>query len=182
MSDDNEMMDDDGGGHIEIETSGKSGRGSGIMPTILKWAAILIGALIVIVTVVVITVNMMGTKGTNHSPYPVSEEFREAREILQYYQAIGSITVHTADTIPAILVVDVAFGYTNNDKSTPQELTARKVEIIDFLRSYFKSKTVSELRREEKIKIEIRNEMNDNVLTKNKIKDVRFTKYDIVEQ
>ena len=34
----------------------------------------------------------------------------------------------------------------------------------------------------EKIKIEIKHEINDNVLTKNKIKDVRFTQYDIVEQ
>lgn len=180
MDDDNEIMNDDS--HIEIESSGKSGRRSGILPSIIKWIAVIAGALIVIVTVVVITVNIMGGRGKNHSPYPISEEYRDTREILQYYQAIGQMTVHTADSIPALLVVDVAFGYTNNDKSTPQELSARKVEIIDFLRSYFKNKTVAELRKEEKIKIEIRNEMNDNVLTKNKIKDVRFTKYDIVEQ
>lgn len=86
------------------------------------------------------------------------------------------------DRTPATLVVKVVLGYTYNDKSTPQELTARKVEIIDFLRSYFKTKTVAELQQEKKIKIEIRNEINDNILTKNKIKDVLFTQYDIVEQ
>jgi len=56
------------------------------------------------------------------------------------------------------------------------------VELKDFLRSYFQNKTVAELRQEEKIKIEIRNEINDNILSKSKIKAVAFTQYDIIEQ
>ncbi|OQB04620.1 MAG: flagellar basal body-associated protein FliL [Spirochaetes bacterium ADurb.Bin215] len=39
-----------------------------------------------------------------------------------------------------------------------------------------------ELKNEDKIKIEIRNQINDNILSKSRIKDVRFTKYEIVEQ
>ena len=77
--------------------------------------------------------------------------------------------------------MQVAFGYASDDKSTPQNISARKIEITDFLRSYFQSKTVQELRQEKKIKIEIRNKMNDNILTKTKIKDVLFTKYEIIE-
>ena len=114
-----------------------------------------------------------------YAPFPVSEEFRNKRDPLQYSQIIEAIKIHTKDD--ASLIVQVALGYTSNDKSTPQNISARKIEITDFLRSYFQSKTVQELRQEEKIKIEIRNKMNDNILTKTKIKDVRFTKYEIIE-
>jgi len=69
-----------------------------------------------------------------------------------------------------------------DDKTTPTELTSRLVELKDFLRSFFQRKSAAELRNEEKIKIEIRNSINDNILSGSKIKDVRFTKYEIVEQ
>ncbi|HOT63377.1 MAG TPA: flagellar basal body-associated FliL family protein, partial [Treponemataceae bacterium] len=65
---------------------------------------------------------------------------------------------------------------------TPTELSARLVELKDFLRTFFTRKTAAELKNEDKIKIEIRNAINDNILSKSKIKDVRFTQYDIVEQ
>ncbi len=177
LMDDNEGMQDDAVSAIKPKK-----KGGGLILMLIKWIAIVLGALIVIVTIVVITMNIRDKKGRTQSEYPVSEEYRDTRDVLQWYQAIGILKIQTAERIPATLIVDIAIGYTNNDKSTPQELSARKIEIIDFLRSYFKNKTVAELRQEEKIKIEIRNEINDNILTKNKIKDVRFTQYDIVEQ
>lgn len=180
MSDEHKMMDEDD--DVGADVVQKPKRGGGLIATIIKWVAVVIGALIVVVTVVVITVKIMGAGGSSQTNFPTSEEFRDKRDPLQYSQIIEALRVHTADNVSASLMVQVAFGYTSNDKSTPQELSARKVEITDFLRSYFQSKTVAELKQEDKIKIEIRNEMNDNVLTRNKVKDVRFTKYEIVEQ
>ncbi len=179
---DHNLMDDDEIQEQANDAIKPKGRGLGIIKALIKWIIIALIALIVIVTIVVITMNIRDRRGKTYSDYPISEEYREQRDILQWFQAIGTIKVRSADRIPATVLVDVAFGYTNNDKTTPQELSARKVEIIDFLRNYFENKTVTELKQEEKIKIEIRNEINDNILTKNKIKDVRFTKYDIVEQ
>lgn len=180
---DNNLMDDNDDMHDgSVAPATAKKRVSGLISTLLKWTAIVVANLIIIITVVVITMNIRDKKGKSYSEYPVSEEYRDTREVLQYYQAIGSLKVYSSDKIPATLVTEIALGYTNNDKATPQELSARKIEIIDFLRSYFKSKTVAELRQEEKIKIEIRNEINDNILTKNKIKGVRFTQYDIIEQ
>lgn len=115
------------------------------------------------------------------SCFPVSEEFKDKRDPLQYSQVIEAIRVQTRDTEPAFLMVQVAFGYPSNDKSTPQEISACKVKITDFLRAYFQNKTVAELKKEDKIKVEIRNELNKNVLKKSKIKDVRFTRYEIME-
>lgn len=180
---DNNLMDDgdDMQDSAAANVPAKKG-GSGLISTLIKWVVIVLANLIIIVTVVVITMNIRDKKGKTYSEYSVSEEYRDTREMLQWYQAIGVLKVHSADRIPATVITDIALGYTNNDKATPQELSARKIEIIDFLRAYFKSKTVAELKQEEKIKIEIRNEVNDNILTKNKIKDVRFTQYDIIEQ
>ena len=157
--------------------------GSGLLPQLLKWVAVALGALVFIVTVVVVTVNIMGGSGKSQSPIPISEEYTGQREVLAWFsQALGTIQTRTADPVPASVVVDVALGYEENDKIAPTELSSRIVELKDYLRSFFQYKTAEELRNEEKIKIEIRNAINDNILTKSKIKDVRFTKYEIVEQ
>ena len=181
MSDEHKMIDEDDD-QIGVEANAKPKRGGGLISTILKWVALVIGALIVIITVVYITMKLMLSGGAGYTGNPESDELMDKRDPLLYSQIIETLTVHTRDTVPASVTVQVAFGYASNDKSTPQEISARKVPITDFLRSYFQSKTVQELRQEKKIKIEIRNEMNDNVLTRNKIKDVSFTKYEIVEQ
>ncbi len=179
---DNDLMEDDEIQEQANDAMQKGKRGLGFLKVLIKWIIIALVALIVIVTVVIITMNIRDKKGRSYSEYPISEEYREQRDILEWFEAIKTIKVKTADRIPATVIVKIAFGYTTGDKNTPQELSARKVEMIDFLRYYFKQKTAAELKQEEKIKIEIKNEINDNVLTKNKIRDVRFTQYDIVEQ
>lgn len=162
---------------------GGSKKGAGMLPQLLKWVAIALGALVFIVTIVVVTVNIMGGAGKSQTPIPISEEYTGQREVLSWFsQAIGTIQTRTADLIPASVVVDVALGYDGADKIAPTELSSRLIELKDYLRSYFQWKTADELRNEEKVKIEIRNAINDNILTKSKIKDVRFTKYEIIEQ
>jgi flagellar protein FliL len=170
----------DGGDAASGEGGGK--KGSGLIPQLLKWVAIVLGALVFIVTVVVVTVNIMGNSGKSQTAVPVSEEYTVNREVLQWYSAIGAIQTRTSDSIPASVVADIVLGYAEADKNTPTELTSRLIELKDFLRSFFQHKTASELRNEEKIKIEIRNSINDNILSSSKIKDVRFIKYEIVEQ
>lgn len=179
MSDQNDIEMDSGDAGV---SEGSSRGGAGLLPRLLKWIAISLGALIFIVTVVVITVNFMGLTGRSTTAIPVSEEYVGKQEVLDWYQAIGTIQTRSSDTIQASIMVDVALGFTFGDKSTPAELSSRIVELRDFLRSFFRRKTVAELQNEAKIKIEIRNYINDNILTGTKIRDVRFTRYDIIEQ
>ena len=179
--DDQDDINLEGGDAGAGDTGGK--KGSSMLPQLLKWVAIVLGALVFIVTVVVVTVSIMGGAGNNQTAIPVSEEYVGSREVLTWFQsAIGTIQTRTSDAIPASVVVDIALGYDLEDKITPSELTGRIVELKDYLRSFFQRKTAAELRNEEKIKIEIRNAINDNILSKSKIKDVRFTKYEIIEQ
>ena len=183
MADENANLTDDHGmdDSIGVDNPVKAKK-AGFIPSLLKYIALALAALIFIVTVVVITVNLMSKRGQSHSEYPIAEEYRDSREMLQYYSAIGSVKAFTRDVVPATIIVNVELGYPQNDKTTSQELTGRLVELKDFLRGYFQSKTIAELKQEEKIKIEIRNQINDNILSKSKVKAVAFTQYDIIEQ
>ena len=52
------------------------------------------------------------------------------------------------------------------------------------MRRYFTQKTAEELapQNEENLKIEIRNAINDQILSSSKIKDVRFMQLDVIAQ
>jgi len=76
-------------------------------------------------------------------------------------------------------------GYKKEDKACSTEITNRTVEIKEFLRLYFRSKTAAELKNpanEEKFKVEIKNGINDKVLSGSKIRAISFNQLDVVEQ
>jgi flagellar FliL protein len=106
------------------------------------------------------------------------------REVLDWYQAIGQIRIRSSDPIPASITVEPVLGYKQADKTTQTELTSKQREIQDFLRRYFSEKKAADLRpqNEEKIRVEIRNLINDDILTSSKIRDVKFLTFEIIEQ
>ena len=179
------MADDDDLGLDEGDAGGapakKGGGLGGLLPTLLKWIAIGLGAIILIVTVVIITMKFVGGNTTNQAPVPVAEEYTARKEILDWYSSLGSVRVKTSETNPATVVVEVVLGYKKDDKATSTEITQRTIELKDFLRRYFTQKTADELRpqNEENLKIEIRNAINDSILSSSKIKDVRFLSLDV---
>ena len=179
MSDQNDIDMDTGDAGVGGKSSKK---GPGFIVGLLKWIAIALGALIFIVTVVVITINVMGLSGRSSTAVPVSEDYIPLQEPLEWYQSLGTIQTRSSDAIPASVSVEIALGYTIGDKNAPTELASRSIEMRDFLRSYFHGRTAAELQNEERIKVEIRNFINDNVLTTARIRDVRFTRYDVIEQ
>lgn len=157
---------------------------SGFILGILKWILIALGAVILIVVVVVITVRFVGSNKTATVAIPTSEEYRVQREVLDWYQNLGPIRTRTSDAIPASVIVNVFLGYTKEDKVASTELNARKVELVDYLRRYFTEKTIEELKpnNEDRLKIELRNAINDEILSNSKIRDVSFQQLDVVEQ
>ncbi|MDE7382411.1 MAG: flagellar basal body protein FliL, partial [Treponemataceae bacterium] len=64
------------------------------------------------------------------------------------------------------------------------EITQRNIELKDFLRRYFTEKTAAQLRpqNENNLKIELKNAINDEILSSSKIKDISFLQLDVVEQ
>ncbi len=182
------MADDDldiGDSDISGGTSPKKSGGLGsLISSILKWVAVGVGAIILIVTVVVITMNIMNQNTRAVSAVPVSSEYVGTREILDWYSSIGQIRTKTIDQNSASVIVEVVLGYKTGEKSTSTEITARQIEIKEFLRRFFSEKTVLELKpqNEDRLRLEIRNAINDTILSSSKIRDVRFTGYEVVEQ
>ncbi|MDE7139920.1 MAG: flagellar basal body-associated FliL family protein [Treponemataceae bacterium] len=177
--DDLDMGDDDG-----ASAPKKGGGGGGFLPTLLKFIALGLGAVILIVTVVIVTMKIMGGNSSQQMTVPVTEEYSATRELLDWYTSLGSLRTKTSDAIPASVVVDVVLGYKKEDKATSTEITQRSIELKDFLRRYFTQKTAEELapQNEENLKIEIRNAINDQILSSSKIKDVRFMQLDVIAQ
>ena len=104
--------------------------------------------------------------------------------MLSWYNSLGQVKTKTCDEIPASVVVEVVLGYKVDDKTTATEITQRQIEIKDFLRRYFTGKTAAELRpnNEAKLQMEIRNTINDDILSTSRIKDVKFLTLDVLEQ
>lgn len=181
MADDDDLdLGDDGG----APAPKKKGGGGGFLPTLLKFVALGLGAIILIVTVVIVTMKIMGGNSTQQAVVPVTEEYSTNRELLDWYTSLGSLRTKTSDSTPASVMVEVVLGYKKEDKATSTEITQRSIELKDFLRRYFTQKTAEELapQNEENLKIEIRNAINDQILSSSKIKDVRFMQLDVITQ
>ena len=184
MADEDIDLDDGGEDAGAGSDTGKKGGLGALLPTLLKWVAIVIGAIILIVTVVVITMNIMNKNGNaTASVIPVSSEYTSKREELDWYTSIGTIQTTSDDIPPANIIVEVVLGYKTQDKTASTEITRRQIEIKDFLRRYFSAKSKNELRvqDEDKLRMEIRNAINDDILINSKIRDVRFMTRNIVE-
>lgn len=169
----------------ESASSVKNGKAGGLLNSLLKWIAIAVGAVILIVVIVVVTVKIIDNNRPAQGPViSASDEYQNTREVLDWYTSIGVIRAKTSDDIPASVVVDIALGYKKEDKLCSTEITQRNIELKDFLRRYFTQKTVAELRpqNEQKLKIELRNEINDEILSSSKIKDISFQQLDVLEQ
>ena len=165
-------------------SSGKKGGMGGALPGLLKWVAIALGAIILIVVIVVVTVNILNKNTTGTPSIPISDEYVTQREILDWYTSLGAIRTKTSDDISASVVVDIALGFKKDDKATSTEITQRNIELKDFLRRYFTEKTIAELKpqNEQKLKIELRNAINDEILSTSKIRDISFLQLDVLEQ
>ena len=142
---------------------------------------------IFVITVIFISVLCSCISGGNTSQQaviPVSQEYGSKREVLDWYTSLGQVSTKTSDAIPASVIVEVVLGYKQADKAASTEITQRQIEIKDYLRRYFTELTVEDLRprNEEKRRIEIRNAINDDILSSSKIRDVRFLSLQIIEQ
>ena len=181
MADDEELGLDDGGSAGAAPA--KKGGLSGLLPNLLKWIIIGVAAIIVIVVVSVITVKIVTKDSFN--PASITEEESGPRESYDWYKSIGTIQTFTSDNPPATVRVNVLLGYKKEDKACATEITSFSVEIKEFLRKYFRSKSASELKvaeNEAKFKIEIKNGINDTVLSSSKIRSISFDQLDVVEQ
>lgn len=139
---------------------------------------------VVLTDKVVTAMTDIGSDTTQQAVVPVTEEYSTNRELLDWYTSLGSMRTKTNDATPASVMVEVVLGYKKEDKAISTEITQKSIELKDFLRRYFSQKSAEELapQNEENLKIEIRNAINDQILSGSKIKDIRFMQLDVISQ
>ena len=112
-------------------------------------------------------------------------EFLDGEEEFDWYKSIGTIQTSTSEEPPATVRATVYIGYIKDDKNASAEIREKSAEINEFLRDYFQKKTAEDLKNvynEETFKIEIRNGINEKILTDSKIRAISFDQLDVIKQ
>jgi len=182
-------MDDDGldlgGDDVGGAEGGKpKGSSTGFLPTLLKFVAIGLGALIFIVTVAVITFKILSGQGESQTVLDPTSEYIGTRPQYATFDLTSNaqITTRTRDQTHTV-VVNMLIEYDLNSNAAQTELNARKQQIFDFTRNYFAGKYSSELEpeSERQIKQEIQEMLNTRYLDTAKVRGILFTKLDVME-
>jgi flagellar FliL protein len=183
MSDD---IDDIGGeeGGEGVAAPKKASGLAALLPNLFKFIAIGLGALIFIVTVAVITFNIMNKGGKSQSAVtdPTSPYVGKRPEYANY-TLIGQVSTRTRDRTLTNVTVEMVLQYDLNNAAAQTELTARQYDLRDFVRNYFSSKYAEELtpEHEERLKRDIQETLNTRYLDTAKIRNVLFLKLDMME-
>jgi flagellar FliL protein len=173
---------------VNLEEESKDGEaagkkpGPGLLPKLLKFIAIGLGALIFIVTVTIITFNIMNKGGKSQTVVPLTDSYAAVKKQYAMFTLIGNITTRTRDQLWNVSV-DVILGYDLNDNASATELTSSLYLLRDSVRNYFNSKSAAELQpeNESRIKNELRERLNTTVLDKARVRIILFDKLDLYE-
>jgi flagellar FliL protein len=180
---DQELLEEGESGGGEEEKKKGGGRLGNLLPTLLKIVGIGLAAVALIVTVSVITYNLLSKGGKQQTAIPVTESYLGTKPQYQMYRQLGPVTTKTKDPVPYTVRVDMIIGYDENDNVSGAEFTARQDEIRDFLRRYFLGKTAAQIspENEEQVKREIREQINTQILDKARIRIILFNAFDVME-
>jgi len=179
MADEESFLEEDVAAGQESEVGQKVRFLPALVLKILKWAAVVVAAVIFIVTVVVITMRIMNQGRPSGSVPVISPEYTSAPPTYSYYDNFEDIRTRTADEAPYTVVAKVALGYEEGNKNIQNELVSRTKLLQHVIRSYFASKTAAELRSEKVVLQELLQQVNA-VMTTGKIKQVLLLDYNII--
>ena len=180
---DSDDLDLEGGDSSALDTPKKASGLGALLPNLLKFVAIGLGALIFIVTVSAITHSILNRGGQNQTNIPVTSPFSGARPQYSVFTAIGPIRTSTRDHVPYAVVVDMVLHYDLNDNTAATEFTGRLYELRDFVRSHFRHKSADELRpeNEPRLRQEIIEQLNSRILSSARVRMITFNQLDVMQ-
>ncbi|MDR2534689.1 MAG: flagellar basal body-associated FliL family protein [Treponema sp.] len=175
-----ESASEEGGG------SSKKKKGfplAALLPNLLKFVAIGLGALIFIVTVSVITFTLLNKGGKSQTVIPENSPYVGTRPQYQTFSNIGIVRTRSMDPTPYTVVVEMVIAYDMGANDAQNELIARSTELQDFVRSFFRTKFVNELQpdNEQQLKREIIELLNTQKLNTAKVRDIYFKQLETIE-
>jgi len=175
-------LEDVGATSEDVAGPRKGGLLSGMLLNILKWAAIGIGAIIIIVTTTVITFRVLNKGNSSEGLAALSPAYTAKQEPLASYDNIEQIRGQTADETPAVFLLQVSLGYDPADKEVSVEIGNRNREIQDLILGDVSKKTAAELSpaHYDEIKAELLQLINMLMKT-GKVKSVMFRQFSVVK-
>jgi flagellar FliL protein len=183
MSDEQQDLSfEDVGGTEEAGGPRKPGIFSGLVLTILKWAAIVVGIIIVVVTVTVLTIGFMDRGRVAQNVAAQSPAYQPKEEPLLYSDSIESIRGQTADAEPATFLVEISIGYSQNDKQVNVEIGQRARQIQDLCLKYLSRRNADELGPAyyDLIQDDLQGQIN-GIMTTGKVKSVVFRQISVMK-
>jgi len=172
-------LEDVGAGAEEAGGPRRGGLLSGMLLTILKWAAIGIGVIIIVVTTTVITVRAVSKGATAASGLAaISPAYGPKQEPLATYSDIEQIRGQTADVPQAIFLLQLSLGYDTKDQQFSVEIGLRKQQIQDIILKVISMKKAAELTADhwDELQAELLNAIN-SIMTTGKVKSVNFASF-----
>jgi flagellar FliL protein len=184
MSDEQQDLsfEDVGGGGEDVGGPRKPGIFSGLVLTILKWAAIVVGIIILVVTVTVVTITIRDKSRGAQNVAAQSPAYQPKEEPLVYSDVIDDIRGQTADLEPATFLVEISIGYAENDKQVGTEIGQRARQIQDLALKYLSRRTAEELGSSyyDLLQDDLRTQIN-GVMTTGKVKSVVFRQISVMK-
>lgn len=183
------MSDDflDGDEDAIVDDSGSSAEKKkrvGFLPAIvlqiLKWAAIVLGMIIFVVTIVIITLQVIGANQPGRTRTDITEDYIENLPIFDFFE-LDEMRGVTNDEVRNTFVVQIQLGYNQGDAQIVNEIIQRRVQIVDQVLLWFSSQSASYLinaNNREEIRSRIRALINQ-IMTRD-IREVRFTNFQIL--
>jgi flagellar protein FliL len=155
---------------------------SGLMLTILKYAAIGISIIIVSVTATWVAFTLLEKGKSSQNMASVSEAYTAKQAPLAYYDSIDAIRGQTADETPAIFLLRISIGYDMNAKEVSAEIGQRTREIQDLVLKMISMKTASELNPQnyDQIQTDILNRINA-IMANGKVQKIVFREFSVVK-
>jgi flagellar FliL protein len=171
-------LEDVGAGAEDVSGPRRGGLLSGLLLTVLKWAAIGIGAVIIVVTTTIITVRIVNKGANPQGLAAISPAYAAKAAPYAYYDDIEQIRGQTADDPPAIFLLSVSLGYDTKDKEISVEIGNRRREIQDLILKDISQKKASDLSpgNYSVVQAELMDTIN-MVMTTGKVKQVAFRQF-----
>jgi len=171
-------LEDVGAGAEDVSGPRRGGVLSGLLLTILKWAAIGIGAVIIVVTTTIITVRLVSKGGQSEGLAAISPSYAAKEPPLAYYDDIEQIRGQTADDPPAIYLLQVTLGYDPKDKEVSVEIGNRRREIQDIILRDISQKKAADLAPTHYAELEQElQDMINETMTTGKVKAVTLRQF-----
>jgi flagellar basal body-associated protein FliL len=141
------------------------------------YSSVGIASIIAVFLTLVVTVYYENKKWEDYNVFPYNPAARE----YSYYDEIGQIITKTNDDEDYAVIVEMFLGYLSEDQDAQEELAAKRRILRNFCRTYFSTKSRTDLfpGNEDAIKREIRELINSQYLDKGEIKMVLFNRLDV---